>query len=53
MLGEGDLFHLLRTTKPLQPLVHHSIKEVLELSSMSQNYPVIMWKLPMATGHVN
>lgn len=54
MVGEGDLFHLLRTTKPLQtPLPHPTLKEVLELPSRSQNYPIVMWKLPMATGHIN
>lgn len=48
----GRPFSLAET--PLEtPLAHHTLKEVLELSSRSQNYAVVMWKLPMATGHVN
>lgn len=54
MVGEGDVFPLLRTTASIQtPLAHHTLKELLELSSRSQNYPVVMWKLPVATGDVN
>lgn len=54
MVGEGDLFPSLRTTLALQtPLAHHTFKEVLELPSRLQNYPVVIWKLPVATGHVN
>lgn len=54
MVGEGDLFPLLRATTPLQtPLAYHTLKDALELSRRSQNYPVVMWKLLVATGHVN